>query len=49
MHQFFTLRKISFILCFALVIFACANNEPKIEEIGNNVPDWVYDIWRKYG
>jgi hypothetical protein len=47
MRQSFTLRKISIILCFAPIFFGCANNEPKIEEIGNNVPDWVYDIQRK--
>jgi hypothetical protein len=47
MRQFLTLRKIFLILCFAQVFFACVNNEPKIEEIGNNIPDWVYDIQRQ--
>jgi len=44
MRQFFILRKIFLILCSALVVSGCVNNEPKIEEIGNNIPDWVYDI-----
>jgi hypothetical protein len=30
-----------------LVVFGCANNEPKIEKIGNNIPDWVSDIQRQ--
>jgi len=47
MHQFFALRKISIILCFVQAFFGCANNEPRIEEVGNNVPDWVYDIQRQ--
>ena len=47
MRQFFSLRKISLILCFAQVFFSCVNNESRIEEIGDNIPDWVYDIQRQ--
>jgi len=47
MRQFFTLRKISLILCFTQVLSGCANNEPKIEKVGDNVPDWVSDIQRQ--
>ena len=47
MRQIWTLGKIYLILCFTLVFFGCVNNEPKIEEIGNTVPDWVYDIQRQ--
>jgi hypothetical protein len=47
MQQIKILRKIPLVLCFVLVIFSCANNNPKIEEIGNKVPDWIYDIQRQ--
>ena len=46
MQQIRTLGKIPLILYFTTVIVGCVN-EPNIEEIGNNIPDWVYDIQRQ--